>query len=161
MAKDSIKVTIDNKKLNKQIAKALKRNPQQTVKAVKTIAIDLSGKSARRAPIESGDLRNNCSAELNGKTIFKNEETIGAAVSSTTKAVASVGYSLPYAPRQHEELKYNHKRTDGYVIQSGINKGVTVNMTAGGEAKYLENPYNENESKYIALMEKVPEESLK
>lgn len=157
MAKDSIKVTIDSKKLNKQIAKALKRNPQQTVKAVKTIAIDLSGKSARRAPIESGDLRNNCSAELNGKTIFKNEETIGAAVSSTTKAVASVGYSLPYAPRQHEELKYNHKRTDGYVRADGT----TVNMKAGGEAKYLENPYNENEAKYIALMGKVPEESLK
>lgn len=173
MARDKITVTFASKDLERQIAKALKRNPQATVKAVNTIAIGLAGESARRAPIESGDLRNNCVAELNGEVVYENDKTVPAMTPPATKAEASVGYSLPYALRQHEELKYKHDRTDGHTLmrvaryktENGevtkyYSEG-TINMFKGGEEKFLERPYNENEAKYIALIEKIPEESLK
>lgn len=157
MGKDRITITLDSKKLDRQIERALKRNPVETVRAVKEIAIGLAGESARRAPIESGDLRSNCSAELNGQTVYENKEKVPTVTIPATKAEASVGYSLPYALRQHEELRYRHDRTDGYKRADGT----TVNKVAGGEAKYLEKPYNENEAKYIARIEKIPEEVLK
>lgn len=41
----------------------------------------------------------------------------------------AVGSGLPYAVRQHEHTEYNHPR--------------------GGEAKFLEKSFNENQQKYI------------
>ncbi|MFT3951181.1 MAG: hypothetical protein QM689_04405 [Oscillospiraceae bacterium] len=155
MAK-TVTITLDDKALNKQIKDALKRNPKVTARKVATIGIDLASKSARRAPIESGDLRNNCSAQLNGRTIFANQSGVPTAVSAT-KATASVGYSLPYALRQHEELGYSHDRTDGYKRADGS----TVNMVAGGESKFLEKPFEENKQKYIDMIAKIPDEVLK
>lgn len=157
MAKDKITITFVGKDLERQINRALKRNPVATVKAVRGIAIGLAGESARRAPIESGDLRNNCSAELNDVTIFEKKKKIPAVTLPATEAIASVGYSLPYALRQHEELKYRHDRIDGYRRADGT----TVNKVAGGEAKYLERPYNENEVKYIERIMRIPKEVLK
>lgn len=40
-----------------------------------------------------------------------------------------VGFNTPYAVRQHEHTEYNHPQ--------------------GGQAKYLEEPYNDNVDKYI------------
>ena len=73
------------------------------------------------------------------------------------KVAGSVGYSLPYALRQHEELNYQHDRTDGYKRIDGT----TVNMVAGGESKYLESPFEERKGRYIRRMEQIPERSLK
>lgn len=154
-------IQIDDKALNRQIKRALLRNPQETVKAVRECALDLSAESAKRAPIESGDLRNNCHADLNGVGIFANKKSTGATPSSTTKATATVGYSLPYALRQHEELGYRHDRTDGRKIISGKNAGQTINMVAGGEAKYLERPFEERKDRYIRRMEQIVERSIR
>lgn len=81
-----------------------------TPKALREVAFDLLGKSKELAPIDTGDLRGSGFAEIN-----KNEATIG--------------YTEPYALRQHEELSYNHPQ--------------------GGQAKYLEEPFVKNTPKYI------------
>lgn len=46
---------------------------------------------------------------------------------------SEVSFNTPYALRQHEELSYNHPQ--------------------GGQAKYLEEPFNKNKSKYIKHIE--------
>lgn len=153
MAKVSIE--IKSKELDRTISNAMKLLPEGTTAAVKEIALDLSAKSAKRAPIESGDLRNNCHAELNGHTVYEYQRPSGDAPASNN-AVASVGYSLPYALRQHEDLALRHDRTDGYTRQDGT----TVNMIAGGEAKYLERPFNENAEAYVKRIEKIISKTL-
>lgn len=83
-------------------------------RALMTCAADLQNKSANRAPIDTGKLRESC-------VIDDSEE-------NTVK----VGYSPEvddYSVVQHEHLEFKHPR--------------------GGEAKYLENPFNENAQRYI------------
>lgn len=150
-----MKVELNSKQLDRAISNAIALLPEETTAAVKEIAIDLSAKSAKRAPIESGDLRNNCHAELNGRTVYEHQRPSGNAPASNN-AVASVGYSLPYALRQHEDLALRHDRTDGYTRSDGT----TVNMIAGGEAKYLERPFNENAEAYIKRIEKIVDKTL-
>jgi len=125
MAKFAVK--LDSKELDRQLANALKRNPKVTANTVKAIALDLQGKSAKLAPVDTGDLRNNCNADLS-KAKGNNPS-------------ATVGYSLPYALRQHEELDYNHPK--------------------GGQAKFLEQPFLENKQKYIDKIKNIPDEVLK
>lgn len=48
---------------------------------------------------------------------------------SSTEYAAKVGFTETYALAQHEDLTFKHPQ--------------------GGEAKYLENPLKENESKYL------------
>jgi len=66
------------------------------VGALQKCAADLQGKSANQAPIDTGDLRSNCSVSP-----LKHE---GAEV------YHSVGYDLPYAIVQHERLDFNHPK---------------------------------------------------
>lgn len=84
-----------------------------TPKAMRDIGQDLLGKSVERAPLDTADLRGSGFTEVNGT------ETI-------------VGFTEPYALRQHEELNYNHPK--------------------GGEAKYLERPLNENINRYVKFL---------
>jgi len=126
VAKDSFSIKLDDKALNSQLSLALKRNPIVTAKAIGACALDLAGKSAKLAPVDTGDLRNNCNARLSV---------------SPFSVKATVGYSLPYALRQHEELEYNHPM--------------------GGEAKFLEKPFEENKQKYINKIMAIPKEVLK
>lgn len=133
-------VTIESKELTKQLKNAIKRNPKVTTERVTAIALDLAGRSARLAPVDTGDLRNNCNAKVNGDTVFRNLTSCGTAAQAL-KVEAEVGYSLPYALRQHEELAYNHPK--------------------GGQSKYLEQPFLEREQDYIRLLTSIPEEVLK
>ena len=91
----------------------LKNATPQTKNAIihelKIIAADLQGKAQRLAPVDSGDLRGSGFSEVDGLD-------------------ATVGFTEPYALRQHEEMDYAHPR--------------------GGQAKYLETPYKENLNKY-------------
>lgn len=130
-------VEIDSRELDRQLQNAIRRNPRVTVQKVTAIALDLAGRSARLAPVDTGDLRNNCNAKVNGSTVFRNRTTCGNAAQAL-RAEAEVGYSLPYALRQHEELSYNHPK--------------------GGQAKYLEQPFLEKEQDYIDMLESIPEE---
>lgn len=82
-------------------------------KEMELITQDLKGKGQRLAPKDLGDLRGSAFAEVQ-RTVF-------------LKIAGTVGFTEPYALRQHEEMDYHH--TDG-------------------QAKYLETPYKENVAKY-------------
>jgi len=157
MAKDSIGITLHSDELDKQLERAMRKNPIETIKAARECLLDLAGNSARRAPIESGDLRNDCTATLNNVDIFARQSPIAAIAAPSLRVFGSVGYGLPYALRQHEDLTLAHDRTDGYRRSDGT----TVNMVAGGEAKYLERPFDERKDRYAKRFEKVVEDSLK
>lgn len=132
-------VVIDSRELDRQLKNAIRRNPRVTAQKVTAIALDLAGRSARLAPVDTGDLRNNCHAEVNGSAVFRNLTPCGTAAQAL-KAEAKIGYSLPYALRQHEELTYNHPK--------------------GGQAKYLEQPFLERKQDYIDMLASIPEEAL-
>ncbi|MDO6355115.1 HK97 gp10 family phage protein [Caloramator sp. CAR-1] len=86
----------------------------------------LQGESANQAPIDTGDLRRNCNVSPL-KIQRKNIQV-------------TVGYNLPYARRQHEELHFRHPK--------------------GGKAKFLEDPFNENLDKYDAYIQKTIKDAL-
>lgn len=155
MSKD-FKVMIDDKALNDQISRALKRNPKETAKTVRECVLDLAARSAKIAPIETGDLRNDCTATLNGLTVFKKQTPLNIA-SSALSSIGEVSYGLPYALRQHEDLTLSHDRSDGYDRPDGT----SVNKIPGGEAKFLEKPFNANKEKYTRKIQEIPEEILK
>ena len=96
-----------------ELQKTLKGMPAKTESAVhkelQKITLDLQGKSQKLAPVDTGDLRGSAFAEVDGLD-------------------GTVGFTEPYALRQHEEVGYRHPK--------------------GGEAKYLETPYKENAGKY-------------
>ena len=133
-------VVIESRKLEQQLKKALKRNPEVTTKTVTNIAYDLAGRSAKRAPRDTGDLRSNCSAVVNGTLVFEKEKKTGDSPAPKSKIKAEVGYGLPYAVRQHEDMGLHHK---------------------DGEPKFLENPFLENEQKYIDKLKAIPKKVLK
>lgn len=91
--------------------------------------IALLGEAARRAPVDTGDLRASLTMEVDGAVWASGTEDGGINVHrqgdpGEGRAVIRVGTAgIPYAARQHEELGYNHPK--------------------GGEAKFLENPLNE------------------
>ena len=78
-------------------------------KELKEIVLDLQGNSQELAPVDLGDLR-------------------GSAFSEVTKLDGTVGFTEPYALRQHEGVGFRHPK--------------------GGQAKFLETPYKANASKY-------------
>jgi hypothetical protein len=84
---------------------------EQVDRKLQACGQDLKQRSSDQAPVDTGDLRGNCAA------------------SEVRDHELRVGYSLPYALRQHEELGYRHPK--------------------GGKAKYLEDPFNENAHRYI------------
>lgn len=155
-----IGVQIKDRALQQEIGRALKRNPKKTAEVVTRCILDLAGRSAQLAPIESGDLRNNCHGRIGLSTVFTNQAPTGAVVPPSTRIEGEVGYSLPYALRQHEDLSLRHDRTDGYVIKSGPRQGQTVNMVAGGQAKYLEEPFLAQRGRYLEMLKRIPQEVL-
>lgn len=52
---------------------------------------------------------------------------------------AEVGFKKEYATEQHENLNYNHEQ---------------------GQAKYLEQPFNENKNKYLEIIENSLKKSM-
>jgi hypothetical protein len=76
-------------------------------------ASDLQQESSDEAPVDTGDLRGDAKVDKSDLQNF----------------IVRVGYALPYALRQHEEVGYNHPM--------------------GGKAKFLEDPFRRNAQKYI------------
>lgn len=154
--KTGFTITLEDKELNQQLEAGIKRNPEEATKAVKDCLLDLAGESSRRAPIESGALRNDCLATLNGLRIFAKRVATGSAIATQTPQ-GEVSYGLPYALKQHEDLSLSHTRTEGHTRADGT----TVNMVAGGEAKYLERPFEERRARYIKRLQRIPEDTIK
>lgn len=156
-----IQVEVHSRKLDHHIRKALERNPKETAKAVTECILDLSAASSKAAPIETGDLRNNCHGQVQGKTVYKNQRNTAIPSKPGINVQGIVSYSLPYALRQHEDLALRHDRTDGYRVMTGKNAGRTVNMVAGGQAKYLEQPFMKRLPRYIERMKRIVTDILK
>ena len=97
-----------------ELEKLLRKMPKEVekvaMKELQRSAVDLQGKAQLLAPVDMGDLRGSGFSETKGQEV-------------------TVGFSEPYALKQHEELEYNHPK--------------------GGQAKYLEQPYKENVKHYI------------
>lgn len=85
---------------------------------LKIVCEDLRGKAALLAPVDTGDLRGSSFAEVDGLD-------------------GAVGFTEPYALRQHE-MDYRHPK--------------------GGQMKYLEEPYEDNRDKYIASIKNAVKE---
>jgi len=150
--KNRISVHITDDGLNKALIDLKVHSEEEAYKAVADCALWLAGESARRAPIETGDLRDNCTATIGGEVIYKKRQVQKQPVFQRTgdqKPMAVVGYSLPYALRQHEDLTLRHDRTDGKLDA----KGRPHNMVAGGEAKFLERPFYEGLPRFKKRME--------
>jgi len=168
-----VKVTLSDKALNRQIDRALKTSPKEAGRAMMDCVLDLAGESASRAPVESGDLRDNCHGAVGGATVFQNQTPTAAPITTMPKLVGEVGYSLPYALRQHEDLSLDHDRSDGKERRNVVRYTTTngevftsigdssVNMVAGGEAKFLERPFEERTPRYIDRFARVVEDTLK
>jgi len=105
-------------------AKTLVKNAG--IRALMECGQDLKGKSQDEAPVDLGDLKGNCN-------VPNPEESSG-------DITITVGYSLPYALRQHEHTEYTHPK--------------------GGKAKYLEDPYKKNEKKYQQYISNKIKEAL-
>ena len=78
------------------------------------ITLDLQGRAQRLAPVDTGDLR-------------------GSGFSEVEDLDGTVGFTAPYALRQHEMVEARHPK--------------------GGQAKYLEEPFKQNEDKYVKSMQ--------
>lgn len=133
---------------------------EAVAQAVADCAFDCLDRAVQRAPIESGDLRNSGNVQINGGMYAKGRKEGGAeivgTVSPAPRIVAKIGFYLPYAHRQHEDLNYRHDRTDGYRRADGT----TVNMVAGGQAKYLESVIVENLSKWRRYIKEAAKRGL-
>lgn len=81
--------------------------------ALNKSAHDLMIQSTNQIPVDSGSLRSDCNTQVSRLD---------------SRWIMRVGYSLPYALAQHEDIGQNHP--------------------TGGKAKYLEDPYNESIDKY-------------
>ena len=131
---------IDNviRNINRQIGKM----KEVSVKGVEDVGLDLLGKAVRDAPVDTGDLRGSGTAAFGDNVIAEGDEDgnidIVGTASRKAKPEVTVGFGVPYAHRQHEDLEYHHPR--------------------GGKAKYLEDPLKQNAKQYVRhIAEKVRE----
>lgn len=112
----------------------------------------VAAEAQKRAPIESGDLRSSAHVSLNNDMFAKGNsggsglDVVGSVPSDIT--TVKVGFNSPYAAVQHEHTEYDHSRTDGYRREDGS----TVNMVAGGQAKYLESVVIEHKDRILAAI---------
>ena len=96
--------------LNRVLKNLPGKAKEATAKEIERSALDLQGKSQMLAPVDKGDLRGSAFTEVEGTE-------------------ATIGYTEPYATRQHEETSYRHPK--------------------GGQAKFLEEPFKQNAKKYV------------
>jgi len=117
-------------KLNKEIENI----KGDTTEGIQDVALDLLRRSVKLAPVDTGDLRGSGSVDFGNRTIAEGTEDGGIQEKSRIQQpidnpMATIGFGVPYAARQHEELEYDHPR--------------------GGQAKYLEQPMKEQSDNYV------------
>lgn len=122
-----------------ELSRILRELPKEADEAagkeLKRSALDLQGKSQMLAPVKLGDLRGSAFTAYEGSDISTNTaadqdtRSVRRSKPTTGKMEAAVGFTEPYALRQHEEVENEHPM--------------------GGQAKYLEQPFKENVKNYI------------
>lgn len=113
--------------------------------ALEKSGLHLKSKSSKTAPKKTGDLRGNCSVVSKDAIIEpaeggKKAEAKIPITGPNDKLAVHIGYSLPYALKQHEDLSLNH---------------------AHGKAKYLEDPFNANKDKYVKFVAREVGEAIR
>lgn len=141
------------KSIEDKLAFSVERMGENVARSIMDCAIDCLSRAVPRAPIESGDLRNSASVKIDGVeeiargnpdgSISQNGG-YGRSKGDVGEFSARVGFDSIYARKQHEDMSLRHDRTDGYRRKDGT----TVNMVAGGQAKYLESVVVENIDRY-------------
>ena len=122
------------------LQRLLKKMPDEAEQAAKNqlekAATDLQGKAQMIAPVDVGDLRGSAFTVVGWRGDISVETSPDRDTRSRRspkpkpkKFEAIVGFAEPYALRQHEDTSYHHPK--------------------GGQPKYLENPYKENQDKYV------------
>lgn len=124
--------------VNRAFDEKIKKVKRYTAKAMTDVTLDLLGKAVERAPVDTGDLRGSGYANINNTTVAKGTKDgvtlIGSALATDSdEVVGEVGFTAEYALVQHEDLSFNHPQ--------------------GGQAKYLEQPFDRNTDKYIKYLE--------
>lgn len=119
-----------NARINALIIEAVK----SVSDVMERIGLDLAGKAATKAPVRTGDLRGSWFAVTNKGNLLNqdadnNPESARLGIPAVGKYEVIVGFSEPYAEKQHETLTFRHE--------------------LGGEPKFLENPFKEMSKRYI------------
>ena len=97
---------------------------EATKKAMEKIVNDLTRRSKQLAPLDTGNLRGSGFGEVKEES----NETIG----TVTFNAGADEYGMSYALIQHEDMSFHHPK--------------------GGQAKYLEQPLNENRERYKSFI---------
>lgn len=155
--------------ITKKINKAAAQLKISSSKGLKNAALYIADEAIKRAPIESGDLKNSAYVNLDGKRIASGQEEvrqqrigqnntagISADVGNGHK-MAEIGFASKYAAKQHEDLSLRHDRTDGYRVpetnqrtgKPNKHAGKSVNKIPGGQAKFLESVLVENQDRIL------------
>lgn len=134
-------------KLNAKLKKIAILSEKETEKTLTVIALDLQGKAQLLAPLDTGDLRGSAFAVVGIKDVSrktradKHTKSVRSSVPSAGEIEAIIGFTEPYALRQHEDMGLRHP--------------------LGGEAKFLETPFKENKDKYVDLIGKAIKRAVK
>lgn len=131
---NKVEFSFDLKKLNSLLNKYPEVAAKAAEKGLAIAGMDLQGKAQKLAPKDLADLRGSAYTNVSGKDYTVNAGNDSDPSSERVpqikgeKMEAIVGFTEPYALRQHEHLEYRHTE---------------------GEAKYLEKPYLANKEKYV------------
>lgn len=143
-----MKITCDIigvEEIEKAFNEKVKKVKKFSAKEMENVVVDLFEKSNRLAPVKSGNLIASGTAEVNGSVIAIGNQNGGINVVGSApdtqgdEVYGEVGYSADYALEQHEDLTFEHDT---------------------GQAKYLEQPFNENFDKYIDQISKKIDDAI-
>ena len=101
------------------------------------------GDAAKRAPVDTGNLRGSGYVELDGQQVAKGAEGGGCTLTGAgpeDAAHAEIGFNAKYAADQHEQVHLSHPR--------------------GGQAKYLESVLVEEQERILATITGRVEEAM-
>lgn len=106
----------------------------------------IAKQSLKEAPLDEGDLRESFVGEVNGKQIMGGSKSGIPIKSGSVKEKAELkvemGYDTEYALIQHENMSFKHP-------------------TPGTKAKYLSDPLQQNEGKFMKAITKEIEKVIK
>ena len=157
--------------ITKKINGAVAEMKHRSSRGLAAAAIYIANEAVKRAPIETGDLKNSVYIDLDGKRVASGTAQVSGLnpnISGDEK-IADVGFAsqIPennrYIIKQHEDLSLVHDRdpaTYGYRVPT-VNErtgkpnktaGKTYNMVPGGQAKYLESVLVEEQDRILRLI---------
>jgi len=132
-------------KINEKIEQLAQVASKDVPLELKQIGVDLQAKAQEKAPNDLGDLRGSAFTVVSGEdlskntTVDKHPKSIRGQIPNSDRNQIIVGFTEPYAVRQHEDMTYKHDR-----------RGEVV-----GGPKFLENAFKENKDKYIKDIESL------